>query len=206
MLSRRESSAAQCGQAGPRPGRPSRFSSAFMASSTNGTCWYSSIHTGPDPLTNIAGSASAASRVATSSRSTSSAPTWAAIARNSVDFPTDRGPWRSRTGSARTSFLHQTRDPFRVVATGNQILGHERSPLVLATSLVAGPVAPSRLATCRGKGMDTATRSVCRTMPKAHPEMFLCPHGSAFWRGGDVSEDTATTATSTFGWRNPSSL
>ena len=38
-----------------RPGDPSRFNSAFMESSRTGTCWYSSMNTGPLPETNKPG-------------------------------------------------------------------------------------------------------------------------------------------------------
>ena len=83
-----------------RPDRSSRFSSALMASRMAGTCWYSSIHTGDGPTTNAPGSASAAARVAGSSRSTTSTPRAPASSASKVDLPTVRGPCRAITGSS----------------------------------------------------------------------------------------------------------
>jgi hypothetical protein len=75
-----------------RPGRRSRLSCALMASSSSGTCWYSSISTGSADSTNRPGSARTADRVAGSSQSITGRPRRPANWPRSVLLPTVRGP------------------------------------------------------------------------------------------------------------------
>src|ERR1039457_4161491 len=85
-----------------------------MASSSSGTCWYSSIRTGCSDSTNLAGSSRTAALVAKSSQSSTARPRCPANSLSRVLLPTVRGPLRTTTGSSVS--LASTTSPSRRLA------------------------------------------------------------------------------------------
>lgn len=104
-----------------RPGLVSWFSSALIASRISGACWNSSISTGSGPEMRKPGSATAAARTSSRSRSNTVRSNSAPSSESIVLFPTVRGPVRITTGSS--SMLCRT--------TSRSRLG--RSPLIAFT-------------------------------------------------------------------------